>query len=77
MGRRQGTRCAVIAKDYRVLLNIGDNFRRLRRSRYRTSEADRVKAFGLGPSLIETTMADDPQPHLWLVRQRDLRPRFQ
>lgn len=43
-GSAKGTRRAVIAKDYRVLLNIGDNFGDFD-DRYRTSEADRVKAF--------------------------------
>lgn len=43
----KGTRRAVIAKDYRVLLNIGDNFGDFD-DRYRTSEADRVKAFEAG-----------------------------
>jgi 5'-nucleotidase (lipoprotein e(P4) family) len=43
----KGTRRAVIAKDYRVLLNIGDNFGDFD-DRYRTSETDRVKAFEAG-----------------------------
>lgn len=43
-GSAKGTRRAVIAKDYRILLNIGDNFGDFD-DRYRTSEADRVKAF--------------------------------
>lgn len=43
----KGTRRAVIAKDYRVLLNIGDNFGDFD-DRYRTSEADRMKAFEAG-----------------------------
>ncbi|MBX9942875.1 MAG: 5-nucleotide phosphatase [Reyranella sp.] len=40
----KGTRRAVVTKDYRVLLNIGDNFGDFD-DRYRTSEADRLKAF--------------------------------
>lgn len=43
----KSTRRAAIAKDYRVLLNIGDNFGDFD-DRYRTSEADRVKAFEAG-----------------------------
>ncbi|HSH99550.1 MAG TPA: HAD family acid phosphatase [Reyranella sp.] len=43
-GSAKGTRRAVIAKDYRVVLNIGDNFGDFV-DRYRTSEADRQKAF--------------------------------
>ena len=40
----KGTRRAVIAKDYRVLLNIGDNLGDFD-DRYRGSEAERLKAF--------------------------------
>jgi len=40
----KSTRRAVVTKDYRVLLNIGDNFGDFD-DRYRSSEADRVKAF--------------------------------
>ncbi|ODT20891.1 MAG: 5-nucleotide phosphatase [Kaistia sp. SCN 65-12] len=43
-GSAKSTRRAVVAKDYRVLLNIGDNFGDFD-DRYRTSEADRLKAF--------------------------------
>ncbi|MGD9880410.1 MAG: 5'-nucleotidase, lipoprotein e(P4) family [Reyranella sp.] len=43
-GSAKGTRRTVVAKDYRVLLNIGDNFGDFD-DRYRTSEADRAKAF--------------------------------
>lgn len=43
----KSTRRAAIAKDYRVLLNIGDNFGDFD-DRYRTSEADRAKAFEAG-----------------------------
>jgi len=43
-GSTKGTRRAVVAKDYRVLLNVGDNFGDFD-DRYRTSEADRIKAF--------------------------------
>jgi 5'-nucleotidase (lipoprotein e(P4) family) len=43
-GSAKGTRRAVIAKDYRILLNLGDNFGDFD-DRYRTSEADRMKAF--------------------------------
>jgi len=43
-GSAKGTRRAVIAKDYRVVLNIGDNFGDFV-DRYRTSEAERQKAF--------------------------------
>lgn len=43
----KSTRRAAITKDYRVLLNIGDNFGDFD-DRYRTSEADRVKAFEAG-----------------------------
>jgi acid phosphatase len=40
----KGTRRAVIAKDYRILLSFGDNFGDFD-DRYRSSEADRLKAF--------------------------------
>ena len=40
----KGARRAVVTKDYRVLLNIGDNFGDFD-DRYRTGEAERVKAF--------------------------------
>ncbi len=40
----KGTRRAVITKDYRVLLNIGDNFGDFD-DRYRTGDAERLKAF--------------------------------
>ncbi len=43
-GSAKGTRRAVIAKDYRILLNFGDNFGDFD-DRYRSSEADRLKAF--------------------------------
>jgi 5'-nucleotidase (lipoprotein e(P4) family) len=43
-GNAKGTRRAAVAKDYRVLLNIGDNFGDFD-DRYRTSEAERAKAF--------------------------------
>lgn len=40
----KGTRRAFVAKDYRVLLNLGDNLGDFVDS-YRTSEADRMKVF--------------------------------
>jgi 5'-nucleotidase (lipoprotein e(P4) family) len=43
-GGAKSTRRAVVTKDYRVLLNVGDNFGDFD-DRYRTSEADRLKAF--------------------------------
>ena len=43
-GSAKGTRRTVIAKDYRILLSFGDNFGDFD-DRYRTSEADRLKAF--------------------------------
>ena len=43
-GSQKGTRRAVIAKDYRILLNFGDNFGDFD-DRYRTTLADREKAF--------------------------------
>ena len=43
-GSAKGTRRAVVAKDYRILLNMGDNFGDFD-DRYRTSEIDRMKAF--------------------------------
>jgi len=43
-GSAKSTRRAVVTKHYRVLLNIGDNFGDFD-DRYRTSEADRLKAF--------------------------------
>ncbi len=43
-GSAKGTRRAVITKDYRVLLNIGDNFGDFD-DRYRTSTDERQKAF--------------------------------
>jgi acid phosphatase len=43
-GSAKGTRRAVVAKDYRILLNIGDNFGDFD-DRYRTSVAERAKLF--------------------------------
>jgi len=43
----KSTRRAAIARDYRVLLNIGDNLGDFD-DRYRSSEAERVKAFEAG-----------------------------
>ena len=43
-GSAKGTRRTVIAKDYRIVLSFGDNFGDFD-DRYRSSEADRVKAF--------------------------------
>ena len=43
-GSAKGTRRAVVAKDYRILLNIGDNFGDFD-DRYRTSVAERAKQF--------------------------------
>jgi acid phosphatase len=43
-GSKKGTRRAVIAKDYRILLEFGDNFGDFD-DRYGSSEADRVKFF--------------------------------
>jgi 5'-nucleotidase (lipoprotein e(P4) family) len=43
-GSQKGTRRAAIAKDYRIMLNFGDNFGDFD-DRYRGSEADRFKAF--------------------------------
>lgn len=40
----KSTRRAVVTRDYRVLLNIGDNFGDFD-DRYRTTEAERAKAF--------------------------------
>ena len=43
-GSAKSSRRAVITKDYRVLLNLGDNFGDFD-DRYRSTEADRLKAF--------------------------------
>ena len=43
-GSAKSSRRAVVTKDYRVLLNIGDNFGDFD-DRYRSSEADRIKAY--------------------------------
>ena len=43
-GSTKGTRRAVIAKDYRILLNFGDNFGDFD-DRYRSGLPDRLKAF--------------------------------
>jgi 5'-nucleotidase (lipoprotein e(P4) family) len=43
-GSAKSTRRAAITKDYRILLNFGDNFGDFD-DRYRLSEADRLKAF--------------------------------
>ena len=43
-GSAKGTRRAAIAKDYRILLNFGDNFGDFD-DRYRSTEAGRLKAF--------------------------------
>ncbi len=43
-GGAKSTRRAVVTKDYRVLLNIGDNFGDFD-DRYRSNETDRLKAY--------------------------------
>ncbi len=43
-GSAKSTRRAVIARDYRILLNVGDNFGDFD-DRYRSSEADRARAY--------------------------------
>ena len=43
-GSAKGTRRAHVAKDYRILLNLGDNFGDFVDA-YRTSEAERLKVF--------------------------------
>ena len=43
-GSAKSTRRAAIAKDYRILLNLGDNFGDFD-DRYLSGEADRIKAF--------------------------------
>ncbi|MBS0220143.1 MAG: 5-nucleotide phosphatase [Proteobacteria bacterium] len=43
-GSQKGSRRAVIAKDYRILLNFGDNLGDFD-DRYRSSEAERLKVF--------------------------------
>ena len=43
-GSKKGTRRTVVAKEYRVLLNFGDNFGDFD-DRYSSSEADRLKFF--------------------------------
>ena len=43
-GSAKSSRRAVVTKDYRVLLNLGDNFGDFD-DRYRSSEADRLKAY--------------------------------
>ena len=43
-GSAKSSRRAVVTKDYRVLLNIGDNFGDFD-DRYRGSEADRIRAY--------------------------------
>ena len=43
-GSAKSTRRAAIARDYRILLNVGDNFGDFD-DRYRGSEADRIKAY--------------------------------
>jgi len=43
-GSQKGTRRTVIAKDYRILLNFGDNLGDFD-DRYRSSEAERLKVF--------------------------------
>ena len=43
-GSAKGTRRAAIARDYRILLNLGDNFGDFD-DRYRSTEADRMKAY--------------------------------
>ena len=43
-GSAKSTRRAAIARDYRILLNLGDNFGDFD-DRYRSGEADRIKAF--------------------------------
>ena len=75
-GSAKSTRRAVVTKDYRVLLNIGDNFGDFD-DRYRGSEADRLKAYRGRHGLLGQAVADAAQPDLRLVRLRALRPRLQ
>ena len=75
-GSAKSTRRAVVTKDYRVLLNIGDNFGDFD-DRYRSSEAERAEGLRCRHGLLGQAVADDRQPDLRLVRHRDLRPRLQ
>ena len=66
-GSAKSSRRAVVTKDYRVLLNIGDNFGDFD-DRYRSSEADRAEGLPGRHGLLGQAVADAAQPDLRLVR---------
>ena len=75
-GSAKSTRRAVVTKDYRVLLNIGDNFGDFD-DRYRTQRGRPRQGLRFRHGLLGQAVADDRQSDLRLVRHRDLRPRLQ
>ena len=75
-GSAKSTRRAVITKDYRVLLNFGDNFGDFD-DRYRTSEAERAEGLRREQGALGPRVAGARQPDLRLVRERAVRPRLQ
>ena len=75
-GSAKSVRRAVVTKDYRVLLNIGDNFGDFD-DRYRTQRGRARQGLRFRHGLLGQAVADDRQPDLRLVRHRDLRPRLQ
>ena len=75
-GSAKSSRRAVVTKDYRVLLNIGDNFGDFD-DRYRSQRSRPPEGLPGRHGLLGQAVADAAQPDLRLVRLGDLRPRLQ
>ncbi len=75
-GSKKGTRRAFLAKDYRILLEFGDNFGDFD-DRYASSEADRAQDLRGQQGSLGPRMAGHRQSDLRLVRCRTLRLRLQ
>ena len=75
-GSAKSSRRAVVTKDYRVLLNIGDNFGDFD-DRYRAQRGRPPEGLPGRHGLLGQAVADAAQPDLRLVRLGDLRPRLQ
>ena len=71
-GSAKGTRRAVIAKDYRILLLIGDNLGDFSDG-YKGDEAARLKVYEDNADALGQGLDRDRQPHLRLVRIGPLR----
>ena len=75
-GSAKGTRRAFVAKDYRVLLMLGDNFGDFTDA-YRGSEAERLKAYEDNKDALGPRVDHAGEPGLRLVRIRAVRARLQ